>query len=92
MDTVRVILINLIGVKTRDREAVNINEMEDDVDDVDIQVDKCGFFDEDIVFYLRKGDHQRLFTYFKNFYIHRIQNIGNIKRSNKINRVIEQSY
>lgn len=36
MDTVRVILINLIGVKTLDREAVNINEIDEDVDDVDI--------------------------------------------------------
>lgn len=27
-------------------------------------------------FYLNKGDHKKLFTYFKSFYVHRVQFIG----------------
>lgn len=42
-----------------------------------------GFFDENMLFKLRKGDHKRLFTYFKNFYINRVQHVGSVKKFSK---------
>lgn len=42
-----------------------------------IDVSKLGFYEgEDGIFHLRKGDHKKLFTHFKNFYVHRVQYIG----------------
>lgn len=46
-------------------------------------MEKLGFFDDNLVFYLGKGGHQKVFTYFKNFYIHRVQFIGLHKKFSK---------
>lgn len=34
-------------------------------------------------FNLKKGAHSRIFTHFKNFYIHRVQHVGKIKKFSK---------
>jgi hypothetical protein len=47
----------------------------------DFDLSKLGFFDEEGRFFLRKGDHGKLFTYFKNFYIHRVGYVGGQKKA-----------
>jgi hypothetical protein len=44
--------------------------------DTEFDVTKLGIFDESGKFYLKKGGHSRLFAYFKNFYVHRMQFVG----------------
>jgi hypothetical protein len=71
--------LNIIGVRVLDREQTNeagetsvVEEGEDAAPTTDIDLTKLGFFAENGIFYLRKGDHKKLFTYFKSFYIHRV--------------------
>jgi hypothetical protein len=48
----------------------------------EIKVEKLGFFDDD-TFYLRQGDHLRVYIYFKTLYINRVQFVGLQKRFSK---------
>jgi hypothetical protein len=41
-----------------------------------IDVGSLGYFDEKNVFSLKKGDHSKIFTHFKPFYVHRVQFVG----------------
>ena len=92
MDTLRVVLLNMIGIKVADREQSKSNEtvevsvLEEGEDAApitvaDMDLTKLGFFDEEGKFFLKKGDHKKLFTYFKNFYIHRVQHVGAAKKA-----------
>jgi hypothetical protein len=96
-DTLIVILLNLIGIRTRDREILQPGEfasrIESQADQNEsmipegehaaekpsfrepLDVSNLGFF-EGNRFFLHKGDHKKLFTYFKVFYVHRVQFIG----------------
>lgn len=94
MDTLRVVLLNVQGIRLPDREREFHEERE--VDDYGNElprqpnndITKCGIF-ENGRFYLRKGDHQRIFTHFKNLYIHRVQYSGNLK---KVKTDVQNSY
>ena len=86
-DTFKVLTLNFIGIRTPDREKINEDE-EEHVPDQTVEgdqpaenpsaaadVSKYGFFEDD-VFYLRKGDAKKVFTLFKNFYVHRMHHVG----------------
>lgn len=47
-----------------------------------IDVSKLGLFEND-VFYLKRGDHKKVFTYFKAFFVHRVQYVGTQKKMSK---------
>lgn len=82
-DTFRILGLNFIGIKTANREKVPESEeqqqppaegdqpAENPADDVS----KYGFFEED-TFYIRKGTGKKIFTHFKNFYVHRMHFVG----------------
>lgn len=74
----RVVFLNCIGIHTPEREAFHADDFEERHDDNEggLNHDKMGFFDGKNRFMLYKGDHQRIFTYFKNFYVHRVQAMG----------------
>lgn len=89
-DTLKVLTLNFIGIRTHDREKVNEEEEEKPelVADGDQpaenpsaanDVSKFGFFEEN-TFYIRKGDGKKIFTLFKNFYVHRMHHVGSTKR------------
>lgn len=87
-DTLKVIFLNLVGLKTSDREREAPQE-EQHQEEGDRSADrpandsaKLGFFEEDR-FYLRKNGHSAVFAHFKNFYVHRIQYMGQIKKLTK---------
>ena len=46
----------------------------------DIQLEKLGHFNDDLIFKFRKGEHIKVFTYFKNFYVHRMGFVGQQKK------------
>jgi len=85
MDTLRVILLNIVGVRVADREKTPQGEHEEQEDGdeaaerpsrpADSDISRVGFFEGE-TFYLRRGDHKKLFAHFKNFYIHRVQFVG----------------
>jgi hypothetical protein len=70
----RVVLLNCIGIHTPEREGFHADDLEERHDEhsAEIHSDKLGFFDEGSKFMMFKGDHQKIFAYFKNFYIHRV--------------------
>ena len=97
-DTLNVILLNFIGVRTKDRELQsndyvssrsevegehkNQDEGETSVSNkpvdrsrLPVEVTSLGTF-ENGRFFLKKGDHSKLFTHFKCFYVHRVQFVG----------------
>lgn len=90
-DTMRVVLLNVIGTRVPDREYKKTADADEtsvieegevaptNVSDIDLS--KIGFFNDQGNFYLRRGDHSKIFTYFKNFYIHRMQFVGSQKKS-----------
>ena len=87
-DTLRVIFLNFIGVKTLDREgdAPEEEENEEEQREGDESAEKphdeftkLGFYHEND-FYLRRGVHSILFTHFKNFYVHRVQFVGGVQK------------
>jgi len=42
-----------------------------------------GWYNDDMVFFLKKGAHLKVFTYFKDLYINRVQYTGSIKKFSK---------
>jgi hypothetical protein len=109
-DTLKVVFLNMIGIKVRERQAVvpatplpsdmdsqpaadillqpaeeqqvndaySVNATEESMSEMSRQVDNriVGLFKEDDRFFLRKGDHSKLFTHFKYFYSLRLQFTG----------------
>ena len=92
LDTLRVVMLNFIGIRTKDREVAVAGQsyatidVEANLADGDeaaekpiihdkVDVSKLGFF-EGPKFLLKKGDHKKLFTHFKSFYVHRVQFVG----------------
>lgn len=115
-DTLKVILLNLIGLRTKDREIqiggdkeyasvkfesknAALNESTNQAADVSVNPNDASNEnttshntskmtsppapDQSIIglfkgskFYLRKGDHKKVFTHFKAFYVHRVQFVG----------------
>jgi hypothetical protein len=57
----------------------------------DIDITKLGFFLNG-KFMLNKGDHKKLFTYFKDFYVHRVQFIGGCDPEHKPAKSVFDSY
>jgi hypothetical protein len=90
IDTLKVALLNCIGIKVADRE-VEVHSEEHKVEaegdeaaeHPEVSVEQLGQFDDNLRFNLRKGSHQRVFTHFKNFYIHRVHHVGKIKKFSK---------
>jgi hypothetical protein len=87
-DTLRLISLNLIGIRTPQREKVPENEEEEPQPDQPAEGDqpaenpsatsdiaRYGFYEED-TFYIRKGYGKKIFTHFKNFYVHRMHYVG----------------
>lgn len=46
-------------------------------------MEKLGMFNDHDRFFLHKGDHTKIFTHFKNFYVHKIQHAGSIKKMSR---------
>jgi hypothetical protein len=42
-----------------------------------------GQYDEDGKLLLKKGEHKKIFTHFKNLYINRVQHVGSLKKVSK---------
>jgi hypothetical protein len=90
-DTLIVLLLNFIGIRTLERE---LDDLEDDPEEVDQQegeedqayrtrreIQRLAGFREDR-FYLRKSSHAKIFSLFKVFYVYRVQFVGlNKKRT-----------
>ncbi len=82
-DTLKVLFLNLVGLKTPERERdappqeENQNEVEGDrsADRPANDSAKLGFF-EGNEFYLKRNGHAAFFGHFKNFYVHRIGYMG----------------
>ena len=82
-NTFKVLTLNFIGIRTPDREKANENEEAqpdqtnegEPAENAASDVSKWGFFEED-TFYIRRGDGKKIFTHFKNFYVHRMHYVG----------------
>lgn len=78
-DSLRVVLLNLIGVKDLARERARKEDGKTHGDDEAAEEPKqdtftsLGFFDEDRFYLDKKQGHRKFFTYFKNLYVHRVQ-------------------
>jgi hypothetical protein len=75
-DSLRVVLLNLIGIKDEKRERARKDDGKT-TDDAEAAENpsftQLGFFDEDVFYLDKKQGHRKFFTYFKNFYVHRVQ-------------------
>lgn len=67
----------MIGITTADREAEPSEHDEESsaADRPNDEISRLGFYRDDR-FYLKQGGHSKVFTHFKNFYVHRVQHVG----------------
>lgn len=83
LDSLMVVLLIIIGIRVNDRERTPEGEDEEPEQTYDEAGDgrrstqseliRWAFFDHrDRRFYIRRGYHYKIFTHFKNFYIHRV--------------------
>lgn len=49
----------------------------------ELTMDKLGCFNQEGKFFLKSGSHRKIFTHFKNLYIHRVQHQGTMKKYSK---------
>lgn len=85
MDTLRVVLLNVIGIRIPEREKTpDVNETQMNETNVgdeaaerpNINMEKLGLFDELKKFHLKTGGHSRVFAHFKNLYVNKVQFVG----------------
>jgi hypothetical protein len=96
-ETLRIVLLNFIGIKTpehekqmeNERHATEGDQMEkskesvgDEAAEKPNDMTQLALF-EDGTFYLKKGSHRRLFAHFKSLYVHRVQYVGLYQKKNK---------
>lgn len=94
METLKTVLPYFLGLKISEKERLPTEEEEERnygkkkhgeeaaerPEDEEFDVKKLGFFDSEGQFWIRKGEQSKLFTHFKNFYVHRIGHVGQMKK------------
>ena len=89
----RLALLNCIGIRIADREVkaeqnneTQQNETVDNetgeitTDKTRLELDNVGQYDDEGKLFLKRGEHKKIFTHFKNLYINRVQHIGAQKK------------
>ena len=84
IDALKTVLFNVIGVTLGEKEREETEEGGEEKQNVS----NFGFYDDDMKFFIRKGEHSRIFSHFKSLYINRMQHLGHVK---KYSRNFDQS-
>ena len=89
VDSLKLILLNTIGIRVAEREKdfsqENQKHQQEDNEEEQRQdtIDKLSTFDDDMNMFVKKGSHGKLFTHFKCFYVHRVQGQGQMKKPSR---------